>query len=116
MTLQEKKEELKKFLTENKVKFREDVPLRRCQVLVTGDLLVQPYNIAVHLSDEHDTEFFKAVRNKYKPFFIREDEAMEFIIEKMQNSIIERMQKLNYIYMKNKEKKMRKYGKETKTV
>ena len=88
MTKIEKFEHLKSFLRENGIDFVEK------HVSGTGvviDLRVKKYNIAVHLSDEHDQEFYMKLRKLYHPFFIREEESPEFIIEKMQNCILDIM-------------------------
>ncbi len=101
MTKKEKFEELKKFLIENKVKFRENVVLKHCKSEVKAALLVKPYNIAVHVSNEQDAAFYDSTKRKYKPFFIRENESKDFIIEKMKNCIIDRMRSLHNIHQRN---------------
>ena len=89
MTNKEKLEALKVFLSENDLEYEENFKSKFCNV----DLMVTKHNVAVHLSDKNDQMFFKQCRHFYHPFFIRDNESIEFIIEKMQNCIIERMQK-----------------------
>lgn len=89
MTNIEKLEALKNWLTENKVKFEENHYSKTKSI--TFDLLIAAHRIVVHLSDEKDQAFYKKVRKYYKPFFIRESETVEFIIEKMQNCIADQM-------------------------
>ena len=89
MTNKEKLEALKQWLTENKVKFEENHYSKTKSI--TFDLLIAAHRIVVHLSDEKDQAFYKKVRKYYKPFFIREGETVEFIIEKMQNCIADQM-------------------------
>ena len=84
MTNLEKLDALKAFLRENALDFIENKTIKSG---ITIDLLVLKYNVAVHLSDEHDQRFFKRTRNNYHPFYIRESETVEFIIEKMQNCL-----------------------------
>jgi hypothetical protein len=91
MRNEEKLKALKAFLTENKIKFSENYQLKKPAVSFIPELYLNKYRIVVHLSDEHDQEFYLATRCHYHPFFIRENEKKEFIIEKMQNCIIDRM-------------------------
>ena len=89
MTKKEKFELLKSFLKENKFDFIENYVSSRTGVVM--DLRVVKFQIAVHLSDEHDQEFFEKLRGVYHPFFIRDSESPDFIIEKMQNCITDIM-------------------------
>lgn len=100
MTNQDKLEGLKKFLQENGLKYFEKY--RSHTFKVTMDLKVRKLRIAVFISDgdpKHENALVYATkRNRkyyfarvYNPFFIRESDSMEFIIEKMQNTIIKRM-------------------------
>lgn len=82
MDNREKLEALKNFLRENKVSFKED---KVAQNGTKIDLFVRNYGIAVHLSDENNQNFFKGTKKVYNPFFIRDEETVEFILEKMQN-------------------------------
>ena len=82
MDKKEKLEALKNFLREKNVSYKED------KVATNGmkiDLFVRNYGIAVHLSDDTDQTFFKSTKKLYNPFFIRDEETIEFILEKMQN-------------------------------
>lgn len=89
MTNKEKLEALKAFLTENNVKFVENHFSKSNKLMF--DLLISDLKIAVHLSDENDQKFYQKIYKYYKPFFIRESETVDFIIEKMQNCIYDRM-------------------------
>lgn len=96
MTNEEKLEALKAFLKENNVRFVEN---HVSKFGVTMDLKLPDLMIAVFLSDdkifEEDVYNVGIGKHKmrfvYKPFFIRESESLDFIIEKMQNCIVERM-------------------------
>ena len=108
MTNREKLEVLKNFLTENKIIFKEDFPLKNAPG-VRADLYVRRYDrIAVHLSDEHDQEFYNSVKRMYEPFFVRDNETAEFIIEKMQNTIIRSMQHKQLLYENMKKRELNK--------
>jgi hypothetical protein len=89
MTNKEKLEALKVFLNENNVKFVENHFSKTNKL--TFDLLIKDLRIAVHLSDGNDQTFYKRIFKYYKPFFIRESESVDFVIEKMQNCIYDRM-------------------------
>ena len=101
MTNKEKLEDLKVFLTENGIKFIEGY---KSGLHVLMDLKLPDYMIAVHLSDDKDDEFYHRTFRQYKPFFIRESETPDFIIEKMQNCITDIMVKRQKIYEKKQKK------------
>lgn len=103
MSNEEKLEGLKTFLTENKIRFIENY---ESGLKVKMDLKLPEYKIAVHLSDEHDDEFYKKTFRVYKPFFIRESETPEFIIEKMQNCLTDIMVKRQKDYEKEKRREI----------
>ena len=89
MSKQEKLEALKAFLEENKIEYDLNYESKGCKVMF--DLRVIKQKIVVHMSDDHDQEFYLNTRRKYHPFFIREGETVEFIIEKMQNCLYDCM-------------------------
>lgn len=98
MTNKEKLEVLKAFLNENGIPFKENV-MRKGQMF---DLLIGQYLICVRLSDENDQRFYEVVKYFYHPLFIRENETPEFVIEKMQNLIIDIMKKQQNRFLKKK--------------
>lgn len=83
MSNQEKIEALKSWLTENKVKYQEDVVHAGKGIHI--DLYLPKYLIAVHVGD--DSEFFQEVKNYLHPVFVRDQDSVEFLIEKVQNTI-----------------------------
>lgn len=82
---------LKAFLTENGFEYQENRWSRSSKLMV--DLYVRKYRIAVHISDDTDEEFFKRTKYNKHPFFIRDNESADYVVEKMQNCIIEEMKK-----------------------
>lgn len=101
----ENKEKLKAliaFLTENNLNFEENHFSRSKKINI--DLVVYPYRIAVHLSDDTDKVFFNKTKRHYHPFFIRDNESVEFVLEKMQNCIIDEMKKIQERFNKANEK------------
>ena len=91
MTNEEKLEKLKEWLKDNNVPFDENHKSRSTGF--TFALMVKKPLIAVCISSERDNEIFRRIKRTYAPFFIRESESPEFIIEKMQNCIVDRMLK-----------------------
>lgn len=86
---------IKRFLAKNKIDFSENVNLLSCKKKTIADIYIKKLRIVVHASDGNDQEFYEKVKKWYKPFFIRESESDEFLVEKMQNCIIERMKQLH---------------------
>lgn len=98
MTNREKLEVLKAFLNENNIPFKENV-IRKGQRF---DLSIGKYLICVRLSDENDQKFYEVIKKVYHPLFIREKETAEFVVEKMQNLIIDMMKKQQKRSLKKK--------------
>lgn len=89
MTNQEKLEKLKEWLKDNNIPFVENYTSKSRGV--TFDLRVKKPLIGVCISSERDQEIFQKIKRVYAPFFIREGETAEFVIEKMQNCIVNKM-------------------------
>ena len=87
ITNEEKLEALKKWLKENNVAFREN-HITRANLKI--DLWIPKLRIAVKVGQDDGT-FFNMTHRWCKPFFIRETETMEFVIEKIQNCCFEQM-------------------------
>lgn len=87
MTNEEKLEELKKWMRENKIPYLVNHFSRTTQTLLP--IKVRKYRIAVRIGD--DDEFFQKVKRTYHPIFIRDTDTAEFVIEKMQNTITKSM-------------------------
>lgn len=89
MTNKEKLEALKAFLIENTIEFEENYKSRSKHVVF--DLRISSPLIAVIISNNLDSETYRKIRKGYTPFLIRDNETVEFIIEKMKNCIVDRM-------------------------
>ena len=89
------------FLTENKIPF---FTTYKGNVKVTPDLYIAKHKIMVKISEgkEKDDNFYHADKYKYHPLFIRDDETKDFVLEKMQNLIIDIMKKKQQLYSKSK--------------
>lgn len=81
MTDQEKLEALKAYLTEQGIEFWVDVPSSRGVL----PLYIPQYVIAVQIGD--NAEWYKQLKNFLFPVFIRESDSIDFVIEKVVNTI-----------------------------
>ena len=89
MTNKEKLEALKAFLIENKIEFVENYRSRTKHMVF--DLRIGSPLIAVIISNNLEHETYRKIRKGYTPFLIRDNETVEFVIEKMKNCIVDRM-------------------------
>lgn len=89
MANREKLEVLKAFLRENNISFKEKCKCSGKKV----SLYIGKYRICVRISNEYDQSFYDRVKYHFHPLFIRESETAEFVVEKMQNLIIELMKR-----------------------
>lgn len=89
---------LEHFFTTNGISFYRNFKNKKRNV--TAELYVPQHRILVKVSEgaEKDNVFFKAVRFGFHPLFIRDAETKEFVLEKMQNLLIDLMkqQQKNY--------------------
>jgi len=110
---EEKLKALKHFLNENKIPFISNYHSKTFNVDMA--IKVKKLRIAVFISDgnkEHEDELVftpslysgAPLRNIYNPFFIREKDTTEFLIEKMQNCIVSRMMLLQKQWQKKQNK------------
>ena len=91
------------FLTENKIHFYTTF---KGKIKVTPELYIPKFKIIVKVSQnrEDDDIFYAKVKYAYHPLFIRETETEEFVLEKMQNLIIDLMKKKQQRVMKKNTK------------
>ena len=113
-TKEEKLETLKAFLKENNIAFEENYHSESFDV--TMALRVTNLRIAVFLSTDDKDKDTMLTRTKnqhdvplclvYNPFFIRDEETEEFILEKMQNCVFNKMMHLQERWEKKQNKKV----------
>ena len=82
MTTKQKMERVKAFLTENGIPFKENFRDRRGRKL---HIYISNFKIVIHPND--DQRFYKSVRFDYHPIFVREEDTLEFVLEKVRNTI-----------------------------
>lgn len=89
MSNEEKLKVLENFLKENNIVFKKDIYCKGQHL----HIFIPEHKICVRISDRYDQLFYYKIRRKMHPLFIRSNETPEFIVEKMQNLIIDLMQK-----------------------
>ena len=107
MTNEEKLQKLKDFLDENNLEYHDNSKKK------INNLHILKYHINVHISDKYDEVFFQRMKG-FSPVFIRDDESADFIIEKVQSTIINVLKKYHKRFEKMKAKEARKLQFETK--
>lgn len=98
---EQKLEALKEWLKENNIEFKENY-LNRTNLKI--DLWVPKLYIAIHLDDEDSEMFYKKTFKWCKPFFIRDAETKDFVLEKLQNCCYDQMLYLQKMFEKNNRK------------
>lgn len=89
MTQQEKLQAVRQWLKDNEIKYTRKFRVRTDDGgIVIADIQIFDSFISIHVSKgkEDEEEFFKKVSKIFRPVFIREEETVEFIIEKIQNT------------------------------
>ena len=97
----EKLEAVKNWLKENKIEFVEN---HKTKVGLEIDLWIPKLLIAIHVGED-DGKFYKKTRKWAKPFFIREEETVEFELEKIGNCCYDQMLLMQNRWQKEQEKK-----------
>ena len=66
------------------------------------DIYIPKYRIAVF--EGYSQEQYVKVKRKYAPLFVRDEETEDFIVEKMENLLEKREEKLQWLQKRNAEK------------
>lgn len=98
---EDKLEAIKNWLRENKIEFKENFIMAKLKI----DLWVPKLCIAIHIDDEDSGAFYKKTFRWCKPFFIRENETKEFVLEKIQNCAFDQMVFMQKKFEKENNKK-----------
>ena len=110
---EEKLKALRHFLNENKIPFINNYHSKTFNVDMA--IKVKKLRIAVFIStgdkEFEDSMVFASnvyngtpLRNTYNPFFIRKSDTKKFVLEKMQNCIVNRMMMLQRKWQKEQKK------------
>lgn len=76
------------WLDDNEYEYKINVKDKKFGVHI--DIWLAKYRIAIRKSRDDDQDFYLKVCKKYKPFFVRPDESVEFSVEKITNCLEER--------------------------
>ena len=91
---------VKKFLDDEQIEYKENKYDKKFGIMI--DIWIAKYRIAIRKSQADDQEYYKKIWKKYKPFFVRPNETVEFSIEKIRNCIDERVKWLENFKLKCK--------------
>ena len=88
MLSSEKINELKNWLSENKIRFEENLPSKHTDLIY--DLFIFRYNTVVHIQEEpgDSDEYYDAISARHRTVFCRKQDTPETLINKVK-SIIE---------------------------
>lgn len=89
MTNEEKLEILKDWLNEHGYRFRSNCKSKTLGVWMDIKITRPMIAIKATTSKDEEQEFFKSVITRYYPFFVRESESMDFVLEKIQNCVVQ---------------------------
>lgn len=87
MTNKEKLDEVVKFLEKEDI----DFVLRPENVRMKSNLYIPKWKIGVKLEGEDNERYFQTHKRCLSVVFIRESEAVGFVLEKLQNVIVQKM-------------------------
>jgi len=87
MTNKEKLDEVVKFLEKEDI----DFILRPENVRMKSNLYIPKWKIGMKLEGEDNERYFQTHKRYISTIFIRESEAVGFVLEKLQNVIVQKM-------------------------
>lgn len=88
------------FLEENNIKYRQ----HKNVWFGHSDVFLPDTRVAIKIDGEDRKRFYETHKGKCYPVFIRDDESLKFILEKLQNTIVKSMMKEQKILMREKQK------------
>lgn len=100
MTNKEKLNEVVKFLNKEGIGFI----LRPEDVKIKSNLYIPKWKIGVKIEDENGERYFQSHKHYISIVFIRENETAKFILEKLQNVIVQKMLAAQRKYLKDTDK------------
>ena len=88
------------FLTSNGITYYRSFVSKKRDI--KAELYIPQHKILVKVSEgeEKDNVFYKAVKYGFHPLFIRDNESKDFVLEKMQNLLIDLMKQSQKNYIK----------------
>jgi hypothetical protein len=100
MTNKEKLDEVVKFLDKDGI----DFVLRPENVRMKSNLYIPKWKIGVKLEGEDNERYFQTHKRCLSVVFIRESEAVGFVLEKLQNVIVQKMMAAQRKFLKESNK------------
>ena len=97
MTNKEKLNEVVKFLNKEGI----DFILRPEDVKIKSNLYIPKWKIGVKIEDENGERYFQSHKRYISIVFIRENETAKFILEKLQNVIVQKMLAVQRNFLKD---------------
>lgn len=88
------------FLEENNVKYRQ----HKNVWFGHSDVFLPDTRVAIKIDGEDRKRFYETHKGKCYPVFIRDDESLKFILEKLQNTIVKSMMKEQKTLMRERQK------------
>lgn len=88
------------FLQENNIKYRQPEKV----LFGHSDLFLPDTRVAIKIDGEDSVLFYNTHKKSCYPVFIREGDAPRFVLEKVQNTIIESMKKQQRELMRKSQK------------
>jgi len=106
MKNEQKLKKLRQFLAKNNVRYCENFYNSRYGIV--ADLAVPSLYIVVNVTKgkDEDDMYFQQVKYLYRPLFIRDEDTVDFVIEKMTNLLVETMNRSQKAYVKRLKRKV----------
>jgi len=92
---------VKKFLADNHIQYIE----KKEHEWGRSDLFLPKFKINIKCQGEDDKEFYMRYREDRFPIFVRDEDTPDFVLEKVQNTIIKVMKMQQEKYMEEIQKK-----------
>lgn len=88
------------FLEENNVKYRQ----HKNVWFGHSDVFLPDTRVAIKIDGEDRYHFYKTHKRRSYPVFIRDEDTLKFVLEKIQNTIVKSMLKEQELLMRKKQK------------
>ena len=87
------------FLEENNIKY-----IERKKQYGHSDVFLPDTRVAIKVDGEDRYHFYKTHKGRCFPVFIRDEDTLKFVLEKVQNTIVKSMLKEQELLMRKKQK------------
>lgn len=97
MKNERKLKKVKGFLDENNIKY---IAPKKSGLPGHSNIILPDYKISIKLSDGEDQKYYEKRHRLFHIIFIRDKDTTKFVLEKVQNTIIKTMKKMQEKLMK----------------